>query len=135
MAVITEKRALLRYSRWAPSFMSRISLSAIWRRRWGAIARVVTRVPRTVFGKGRRFISQNILCKLGPTRVGAVEFGHLRRVRPISSSFGFDRGKPIDRRYIEDFLSRHAQDITGRVLEVADNAYTCAIRRNTCEAK
>jgi SAM-dependent methyltransferase len=48
----------------------------------------------------------------------------LRRVRPISPNFGFDRGKPLDRRYIEDFLSRNAQDIRGSVLEVADNVYT-----------
>jgi SAM-dependent methyltransferase len=45
-------------------------------------------------------------------------------LRPISPHFGYDRGKPVDRRYIEDFLSRHAADIKGRVLEVADNAYT-----------
>ena len=45
-------------------------------------------------------------------------------MRPISSNFGFDRGRPLDRRYIEDFLSRNAEDIKGRVLEVGDNAYT-----------
>jgi SAM-dependent methyltransferase len=43
---------------------------------------------------------------------------------PISENYGFDRGKPVDRRYIEDFLARNAEDIRGRVLEVADNAYT-----------
>jgi SAM-dependent methyltransferase len=31
---------------------------------------------------------------------------------------------PIDRYYIERFLSRHRKDIGGRVLEVKDNAYT-----------
>ena len=61
---------------------------------------------------------------LSPARVGSVEFGDLRRLRPISREFGYDRGKPLDRRYIEDFLSRNAEDIKGRVLEVADNAYT-----------
>src|SRR5215472_5133524 len=36
-------------------------------------------------------------------RVGSVEFGDLRRVRPTSRNFGFDRGKPLplDRRYID----------------------------------
>jgi SAM-dependent methyltransferase len=50
---------------------------------------------------------------------------------PISRSFGFDRGLPIDRYYIEDFLRRHgtaagyaAGDIRGRVLEVGDDTYT-----------
>jgi SAM-dependent methyltransferase len=52
--------------------------------------------------------------------------GNLGRLAPISSSFGFDRGQPIDRYYIEKFLAHHADDIRGRVLEVADNAYTRA---------
>lgn len=28
---------------------------------------------------------------------GAIEFGHLRRITPISSASGLDRGQPIDR--------------------------------------
>jgi hypothetical protein len=85
---------------------------------------VLTRGPRIVAGVGWRFILKAIRNSLAPTWVGAVEFGHLRRLRPISPNFGFDRGKPLDRRYIEDFLSRNADDIKGRVFEVADNAYT-----------
>ena len=42
----------------------------------------------------------------------------------LSRDFGFDRGTPIDRYYIESFLSTHASDIRGHVLEVADNTYT-----------
>jgi SAM-dependent methyltransferase len=53
-----------------------------------------------------------------------VEFGSLRRVTPISCNFGYDRGKPVDRHYIEDFLSKHTNDIQGRVLEIGDNTYT-----------
>jgi glycosyltransferase involved in cell wall biosynthesis len=56
--------------------------------------------------------------------VGDVHFGSLRRVTPISHEFGFDRGQPIDRYYLENFLARHANDIRGRVLEVGDDAYT-----------
>lgn len=56
--------------------------------------------------------------------VGYVRFGSLRRVTPISHEFGFDRGRPIDRYYLENFLARHADDIRGRVLEVGDNTYT-----------
>src|SRR4029079_3199621 len=37
--------------------------------------------------------------------------------------FGFDRGKPIDRWYIEQFLEMHATDVRGRVLEVAEDTY------------
>ena len=60
----------------------------------------------------------------GPPPPGSVRFGDLRRLRPLSERFGFDRGTPIDRYYIEDFLSRHAGDIKGRVLEVGDASYT-----------
>jgi SAM-dependent methyltransferase len=56
--------------------------------------------------------------------VGRVRFGDLLRVTPISRSFGFDRGLPIDRYYVEGFLFRRAGDIAGRVLEIADNDYT-----------
>jgi SAM-dependent methyltransferase len=56
--------------------------------------------------------------------VGAVRFGSLRRVTPISDEFGYDRGLPIDRYYIEQFLSDHVACIRGRVLEVGDSTYT-----------
>ncbi len=56
--------------------------------------------------------------------VGWVRFGNWRRVTPISRQFGFDRGLPVDRYYIENFLARHANDIRGRVLEIGDNSYT-----------
>jgi hypothetical protein len=42
----------------------------------------------------------------------------------VSRLFGFDRGLPVDRWYIERFLQLHAPDIRGRVLEVGDRAYT-----------
>jgi glycosyltransferase involved in cell wall biosynthesis len=54
----------------------------------------------------------------------AVRFGHLQRVTPISRSFGFDRGLPVDRYYIERFLERHRSEIVGRVLEIGDDSYT-----------
>ena len=57
-------------------------------------------------------------------RSGRVRFGDLRRTTPISGDFGYSRGKPVDRHYVEDFLQRHSQDIRGRVLEIGDNAYT-----------
>ncbi len=55
---------------------------------------------------------------------GWVDFGDLRRVTPIGGNFGHDRGKPIDRYYIENFLASNSSDIKGRVLEFADNGYT-----------
>ena len=56
--------------------------------------------------------------------VGEVRFGDLRRLRPISRNYGLDRGRPIDRYYIENFLASHADDIRGRVLEIKDSAYS-----------
>jgi SAM-dependent methyltransferase len=53
-----------------------------------------------------------------------MDLGELRRTTPFSTRYGFDRGKPIDRRYIEAFLTENATHIRGRVLEIGDNTYT-----------
>lgn len=53
-----------------------------------------------------------------------VRWGILRRLIPVSRVFGLDRGQPIDRYYIENFLARHAEDIQGHVLEIGDDTYT-----------
>jgi SAM-dependent methyltransferase len=50
--------------------------------------------------------------------------GRISSKEPLSRKFGFDRGTPIDRAYIESFLSEHASDIAGRVLEVGDDSYS-----------
>jgi SAM-dependent methyltransferase len=42
----------------------------------------------------------------------------------LSDSWGYDRGTPIDRYYIERFLEKYRQDIFGRVLEIKDSTYT-----------
>jgi hypothetical protein len=46
------------------------------------------------------------------------------RVRPYSARYGANRGKPVDRVYIERFLAQHATAIRGEVLEVNDDNYT-----------
>ena len=51
-------------------------------------------------------------------------WGNLRRTVPFSSSYGFERGTPIDRHYLHAFLSAHRDRITGDVLEVQNNSYT-----------
>ncbi len=56
--------------------------------------------------------------------VGRVRFGDLRRLQPVSRVFGYDRGQPVDRYYIENFLARWADDVRGRVLEIKDDSYT-----------
>jgi SAM-dependent methyltransferase len=56
-------------------------------------------------------------------RVGRVQFGDLRRLSPVSPVFALDRGFPIERYYIERFLTRHRDDIRGRGLEFGDTFY------------
>jgi FkbM family methyltransferase len=57
---------------------------------------------------------------------GAVDWGDLRRLRPFSEVYGFDRGTPLDRPYIADFLRARSSLIRGTVLEVQDPYYTRA---------
>jgi SAM-dependent methyltransferase len=45
-------------------------------------------------------------------------------VVPVSRVYGFDRGQPVDRYYIERFLARNAECIRGRVLEIGGSTYT-----------
>ena len=60
----------------------------------------------------------------GVPPIGHVDLGDLRRPEPISRQFGFDRGLPVDRYYIERFLEAQARHIRGRTLEVGDDTYT-----------
>ncbi len=57
-------------------------------------------------------------------RVGRIDWGDLRTTAPISRDFGFDRGTPIDRYYIERFLAAHSTDVCGHVMETGTDMYT-----------
>jgi FkbM family methyltransferase len=48
-------------------------------------------------------------------------------LEPLSRTFGLDRGLPIDRHYIDEFLHAWRDDVHGRVLEVGSDAYTCRV--------
>lgn len=59
-----------------------------------------------------------------------LRWGLADRRAPVSACWGFDRGVPVDRHYIESFLARFAAqgdyaagDLQGRVLEVGDRRY------------
>ena len=54
---------------------------------------------------------------------GTVRFGSFRRLTPISPIFALDRGLPIERYYIEQFLDRYRTDIRGRAMEFGDTFY------------
>ncbi|MBA3734631.1 MAG: methyltransferase domain-containing protein [Actinobacteria bacterium] len=50
--------------------------------------------------------------------------GTIRRTKPLSDHYGRDRGTPVDRYYIEQFLAAERSAIRGRVLEVMNRDYT-----------
>lgn len=58
--------------------------------------------------------------------VYGVNFGDFRRLMPISGCWGVDRGRPVDRYYIENFLAANSLDIRGRVMAIGDDSYTRA---------
>ena len=73
------------------------------------IRRVIDRVSRTA--------------SRAPGRI-AMRLGRISKATPLSKNWGFDRGEPVDRFYIANFLAAHADDIRGRVLEVAEDLYS-----------
>jgi SAM-dependent methyltransferase len=85
----------------------------------------------------RRFVPAGARRRLRPVRQAYVDWrrsrppklGDLRRVTPIDPNWGFERGTPIDRVYVERFIGSHAADIHGRVLEIAAPDYTNAFGR------
>ena len=58
------------------------------------------------------------------SKLEAPQWGNLRRTRPFSDHYGFDRGTPIDRYYVLKFMEKYCQHITGAVLEIQSTAYT-----------
>lgn len=54
----------------------------------------------------------------------AMSIGRIASERPLSSNWGYDRGTPIDRYYIEAFLAQHSSDVSGRVLEIQEDDYS-----------
>ena len=72
-----------------------------------------------ISAQNRLRIRQAVRRVLAPVRPGVFRAGV-----PVSESWGYDRGTPLDRVYIHRFLDRHRDGITGRVLEVQDDRYT-----------
>ncbi|MGH3132204.1 MAG: methyltransferase domain-containing protein [Gaiellaceae bacterium] len=85
----------------------------------------------------RKFVPAGIRRRLSPVRRAYVDrrrgrppkLGDLRRTTPIDPNWGFERGTPIDRVYVERFVGAHATDIRGRVLEIAAPDYTSRFGR------
>jgi glycosyltransferase involved in cell wall biosynthesis len=94
-----------------------------WRRVLGASRLSPLATLRQGFWAVRQSLRRGIMGREAP-KPGEVDLGDLNSTNPISQDFGWDRGLPIDRFYIEEFLGRHSNDIRGRVLEVGDASYS-----------
>jgi SAM-dependent methyltransferase len=55
---------------------------------------------------------------------GMVRFGSLGRTTPIEHGFDHERGKFIDRYYIDQFMQQRASFIRGNALEIEGDIYT-----------
>ncbi len=88
-----------------------------------AVSAAARRARATLPDPARRVL-HDVRGRASGLGVGHVRFGSLRRTEPLTRDFGFVRGLPIDRHYIEQFLGEHAGDVAGRVLEVGDDTYT-----------
>lgn len=77
-------------------------------------ARRLLRPARRVAGRVRREID----------RRRRPRWGNLRRHRPFSDRYGYDRGTPVDRTYVHRCYESWRADITGAVLEVRDPEFT-----------
>jgi glycosyltransferase involved in cell wall biosynthesis/peptidoglycan/xylan/chitin deacetylase (PgdA/CDA1 family)/SAM-dependent methyltransferase len=67
-----------------------------------------------------------VMARSPEPRRTAIDWGELRRLEPVSATWGTDRGLPVDRYYIARFLERCREDIRGHVLEVKEDTYSRA---------
>lgn len=80
---------------------------------------VVDRLLRRLAPAEAKRVRQRLKRATRPARLGT-----LRRTAPLSRDFGYDRGTPVDRYYIERFLFAHRRHVRGIVLEVKESTYT-----------
>jgi hypothetical protein len=78
---------------------------------------------RRAAARWRRALTRNMWA--AGRRLFCCPFGLLIERRPVPRSrvFGFDRGLPVDRYYIEAFLRRRSDVVRGTVLEVGNATY------------
>ena len=72
----------------------------------------------------RRFLKRLIMPARRIRGRFAMSVGRVRSADPLCRGFGYSRGTPIDRYYIERFLQAHSADIRGHVLEIGDDSYS-----------
>lgn len=68
-----------------------------------------------IIRKIRALVMRNLISREGYFKKNSV--------RPVSTKYGFDRGKPIDRYFIEEFIGEYKDLVKGHCLEVVDDTY------------
>jgi SAM-dependent methyltransferase len=71
----------------------------------------------------KQILTQTIRLILFKIYVQMHRFLHSIQVLPFSRTFGVERGSPVGRYYVENFLRENAESITGRCLEFGDDRY------------
>src|SRR5262252_4733624 len=76
------------------------------------LARVAKRVVRRMLpGRSARWLARVKTAVVAADWGASRPFGRPRQVTPVSRDWGFDRGTPIDRYFVERFLGVHRHDI------------------------
>ena len=74
-------------------------------------------IPRLTSARGRQ-LRRRLRRVIRPAWIRTIH-----GAGPLSTEWGADRGRPIDRWYIERFIGAHRRDIRGRVLEIKEALY------------
>ena len=88
------------------------------------IARSVVRRAKTRLRGGRAHGMWRRYTKRWPPVFGDVRYGDFASTVPVAMDYGYERGNPVDRYYIEKFLEKSSPAIQGRVLEVGEDTYS-----------
>lgn len=89
-------------------------------KRVGIRKRLIERLQRLKDKVAKQYRNKKRTVKI---RSGLFTIYSFLRLEPVSRCFGMDRGTPIDRFYIEQFLKKSASYIEGNILEVGDSVY------------
>lgn len=124
-------------------FAGVLALGAVWGRPATAVARGIFKFSRTAYNNGvlsaTRSVARWLLTPIRRAVLGTAKraIRKLARipkvltartrlttgVRPLSYLWGSDRGHPVHRYYLGQFLENHARDICGHCLEFESAAY------------
>lgn len=103
--------------------LANIELHALYKTNRRLFKMVVMKIFQQKFKRAVKMLLHGFDRTAAPG-IGKVNMGDFKRTMPFSSVFGYDRGGPVDRYYIENFLEENRSLIRGRVLEIGDNDYT-----------